>query len=176
MQDDHEARFMQALHRTDPPFWQITLRPHRSLSNRGFALIFLVTAGALAVPLLALLGTVALWGLLPFATLAFWMLWSAMRRNDLDGTLREHLFLWPDLIAVHRHNPRAPDQYWCANPYWVRPRLKSTREVQDYLTLRGAGREIELGRFLPAEDRRQLFDDLNRRLGELGAARHGARI
>ena len=164
------ARFASAVDRPDPPMWQVTLRPHRSLSNQGFRAVILFTAGALAFPLLAFLGTSALWGLLPFALVALWLLWTAIRRSDEDGTLSEHLLLWPDLIAVHRTNPRAPDQFWQANPYWVTPKLANTRQVQDYLTLKGAGREIELGRFLTPKERRALFADLTR---HLALASHG---
>ncbi|MEM9852780.1 MAG: DUF2244 domain-containing protein, partial [Pseudomonadota bacterium] len=141
---DRQAQFSAATDRQDPPLWEIKLRPHRSLSNRGFAFVILLTAGALSIPMFAFLGTLAVWGLLPYAALAVFMLWTAIRASDRDGTLTEHLQLWPDLIAVHRMNPRKPDQYWCANPYWVTAHIQQTRDTKDYLTLKGAGREIEL--------------------------------
>lgn len=166
---DRKSRFAAATNRSDTPLWEVTLRPHRSLSNRGFAIVIALTAGALALPMLAFLGTVALYGLLPYAGGALWLLWIAIRRSDEDGTLTEHLRLWPDLIAVHRANPRGPDQFWHANPYWVKPALTTTRDVKDYLTIKGAGREIELGRFLTAGDRKTLFHTLNRHLGRLSA-------
>ncbi|MEM7441454.1 MAG: DUF2244 domain-containing protein [Pseudomonadota bacterium] len=163
----YELGFKEATADRGTPVWEVTLRPHRSLSNKGFSNVILVTSIALAFPLFAFLGSAVLWGLLPFALGALWMLWTAIRASDRDGTLTEHLMLWPDLIAVHRHNPRTDDQFWHANPFWVSTHLKHTREVRDYLTVKGAGREIELGRFLTPQARKELFADLNRQLSDL---------
>lgn len=157
-------RFFAATDRSDPPLWEATLRPHRSLTNRGFAAAILLAAGGLAIPLFAVIGTAVLWGLLPFAVIAVWALWAAIRRSDLDGTLCEHVRLWPDLIAVERINPQGPPQYWHANPYWVEPRLQDTRNIPAYLTLRGAGREIELGSFLTRGEREELYRSLRTQL------------
>lgn len=162
-----ETSFLSATAGRDAPVWEITLRPHRSLSNRGFSIVIALAACALLLPLLTVLGTLVLWGLLPFAAAALWMLWAAIRANDKDASLTEHLMLWPDLIAVHRSNPRTPDQYWHANPYWISTHLKHTRDVRDYLTVKGGGREIELGRFLTPGARKVLFEDLNQQLAKL---------
>ena len=167
----HETGFPATTPDRGPPVWEVTLRPHRSLSNRGFVLVILLAAAALMFPLLAFIGTAVLWGILPFSAGTLWLLWAAIRASDRDGTLTEHLMLWPDLIAVHRSNPCAPDQYWYANPYWVTTHLEHTREVQDYLTMKGAGREIELGRFLMPEARKALFYDLNLWLAKLALPR-----
>ena len=39
--------------------------------------------------------------------------------------------------------------------------------IPHYITLKGAGREVELGAFLSEEERVALHDDLRKRLGEL---------
>ena len=44
----------------------LRLRPHRSLQARGFVTFIAATALMLFLPLLALLGTALLWGILPF--------------------------------------------------------------------------------------------------------------
>ena len=148
--------FCAATQRSDPPVHMFTLRPHRSLSPKGFVLVIAFTAVMLCVPLFPLLGTKALWGLLPHLLLALALLWYLIQRNTFDGTLREELKIWPDQITVHRHNPRKPDQFWQSNPYWTTVHIRENPRVKNYLTLRGSGREIELGAFLTPDERLEL--------------------
>jgi len=148
--------FSIAAQRSAPPVQSFTLRPHRSLSPKGFAIVIGFTAIMLTLPLLALLGSLAWWGLLPHLLAALGLLWYLVRRNNHDGTLFEELKIWPDLITVHRHNPRKPDQFWEANPYWITVNIRENRNVKHYLTLKGSGREIELGAFLTPEERLDL--------------------
>lgn len=145
-----------ALVRQDPPLHSFTLRPHRSLSPKGFAVVISGTAIMLSVPLLAFLGSLVWWGLLPHLLLTLWLLWYLIQRNTADGELREELKIWPDLVTVHRHNPRKPDQFWQTNPYWIKVNIRESHHVKNYLTLSGSGREIELGAFLTPEERLDL--------------------
>ncbi len=167
--NDAKDAFLAAMSRTDAPLFQTSIKPYRSLSNFGFGATIMFTACAFLLPLLAFLGTQALWTLLLFVAPAVAALWYFIRRNDKDGTLSEELRLWSDLIAVHRHNPRKADQYWTANPYWVTVHMKNTSKIENYLTLKGAGREIELGAFLTSEERKDLHRDLRKKLAEASA-------
>ncbi len=153
--------------RSDPPMHHWILRPHRSLPVRGFVLTIAFTAAMFTVPLIPLLGTKALWGLLPHLLLALGLLWYLLRRNTADGALREDLKIWPDLITVHRHNPRTDDQDWQANPYWVDVHMKDTPHLENYLTLKGSEREIELGAFLTPDERLDLFHKLTETFNRL---------
>jgi uncharacterized membrane protein len=122
----------------------------------------------IALPLLTVLGSPVLWGLLPFFALAIWGLWAAIARNRRDTSLTETLTVWPDRIELVRRNPTGPEQRWEANPYWVRVVLHETGgPVENYLTLTGGDREVELGAFLSAEERTALHDDLERLLAQL---------
>ena len=154
----------------EAPLLHLELRPHRSLPRAGFALLLVVAWGFFLMPLSMLLGTPALWGLLPFAVGTLLLLWYFVNRNYADAALLcEELTLWPALIRVDRYNPRGPSQHWQANPYWVRLRLRPEGgPVENYLTLKGAGREIELGAFLSPEERLALHGELSRWLGRLG--------
>ncbi len=144
------------------------LWPNRSLPRRGFAFILAMAGGLILIPLLGLLGRPALWGLLPFAAIPILGLWWAFRRNYQDGKLIEELRLWPDRIELNRHEPRGPRRDWIANPHWVRLTLHETGgPVEKYLTLKGGGREVELGAFLSPEERVALkaeIEDALRRL------------
>jgi uncharacterized membrane protein len=146
--------------RTDPPVLSRMLRPHRSLTRAGGTWLMALVAAGLALPLLPLAGTGAAWGLLPFLVAALVGLNWAIRRNTDDGRLTEELRLWPDLIVVERREPRGAVRRWHANPFWVKARLRGDAPVENYLTLTGDGREIELGAFLSPDERVALHAEL----------------
>lgn len=145
--------------------------PHRSMTPEGFGWFIGVTAALLALPLIGLLGTVVLWGVLPFLLGALWAVWSGLRRNQRDLGLLEELELTAEKISIIRHNPRGPVQSWQANPYWVEVKLHPKGKVDNYITLRGSDREVELGAFLSPEERLSLHRELQTRLAR---ARAGA--
>ncbi|MBJ3762157.1 DUF2244 domain-containing protein [Maribius pontilimi] len=150
----------------DGPRARISLRPHRSLPRSGFAAFMLFTFAMILLPLLGVLGTPVLWGLLPFLMLAIWGLYAAIQRSYRDGETREELALWSDHLELVRSDAGRPTRRWEANPFWVKLNLiKKSGPVPYYLTLSGAGREVELGAFLSAEERQELYDDLTRLLG-----------
>jgi uncharacterized membrane protein len=147
-----------------------TLRawPYRSLPRKGFAGVIALAAGMLLIPLLPVLGSPVLWGLLPFFALAVWGLWIGLMRSYRDGELTEELRLTRDSLDLVRIAPRRAPQRWQANPYWVQVRLHPKGgPVPDYLTLKGGEREVELGAFLSPEERVALADDLRARLHAL---------
>lgn len=110
----------------------------------------------------------ALWGVLPFLLLALFGVWYAIERNQRDMSLHEVLVLRDDHIALTRHNPRRTSQHWEANPYWVELRLHPEQgPVENYLTLRGSDREVELGAFLSPDERLSLHQELQDRLNRL---------
>ncbi|CAN5795726.1 DUF2244 domain-containing protein [soil metagenome] len=157
------------LARIEPPLLALTLWPNRSLSRRGFGGFLALTAAGLALPLIPLFGSPAAWGLLPFLLAALLAVYLAIRRSYADGRLFEQVRLWPDLITVERHEPRGAVRRWQANPCWVQLRLIENAKVEKYLTLRGNGREIELGAFLSPEEREALHAELGTALSTVRA-------
>lgn len=151
-------------------FHEAHLWPYRSLPKRGFVWFIGGTAILLMVPLLAVIGSPVLWGLLPFLLGVIWALWWALGRSYRDGELLEVLRLGPGLATLDRHQPDGTTLHWEANPYWVRARLHATGPVPSYLTLKGEGREVELGPFLTPEERRQLAAEVSAHLSDLRAA------
>ena len=147
---------------------RLHLWPYRSLPRRGFVWFVGATAVLIAVPLLAVLGTPVLWGLLPFLLLALAALWWALERSYRDGEIIEDLELARDRMRLVRHGPRGQHREWEANPYWVRVvRHEKGGPVPHYLTLAGGPREVEIGSFLSEEERVALALDLTARLGAL---------
>ena len=153
--------------RTDPPVYSLSLHPHRSLSPKGFERVLIFVAIGLAIPLVPFLGTAVGWGLLPFLLAALVGLYLAIQRNYRDARLHEELRLWPDLITVERHETDGRVLRWDANPYWVKLQLRDDGAVESYLTLKGGGREIELGAFLSPDERIELHATLQRELSRL---------
>ena len=155
--------------RADPPLMALTLWPHRSLTRRGATGILALVAGGLAMPLLMLHGSAVGWGMLPFMVAALLALDWGLRRNEFDGRITEELRLWPDLITVTRREPRGTVRRWHANPFWVQARIVENARIEKYLTLKGNGREIELGAFLSPWERETLHRDLTAALVRLHA-------
>lgn len=152
----------------DGPEQRLQLWPHRSLNQRGFVWFIGLTAGLIAVPLFGIIGSPVLWALLPFLLGALWAIWFALRKNGRDREIVEDLRLTPDRVTLVRHGPQGKRQDWEANPYWLRVTLHETGgPVPNYLTLKGDGREVELGAFLSEEERLALRDELQVRLARL---------
>ncbi|WP_112322707.1 DUF2244 domain-containing protein [Oceanibium sediminis] len=168
--DNHDAAGAQtpavssevaAFARQDPPDLTLTLWPNRSLSRGGFRVVLIIVSIGLAIPLIPFLGTAVGWGLLPFLVLVLVALYAAIQRNYRDGRLHEVVNLWPDLITVERIEPGGTRKRWHANPYWVSLKLHDNARIESYLTLKGNGREIELGAFLSPEERVDLYGELD---------------
>ncbi len=153
---------------TDNPT-TLDLWPYRSLPKRGFVWFVAGTAALISVPLVGLLGTAVLWGLLPFLMGAVGFLWWALNRSYRDGEILEQLTIDGDTARLVRHTPRKPVQEWEANPYWVTVTLHPNGgPVQDYLTLGGGPREVEIGAFLTAAERLALYGELRAALAHRG--------
>lgn len=149
------------------PQVDLHLWPYRSLPRRGFVWVIGLTAGALALPMLAVLGNRVLWGLLPFALIVIWALWFAIQRSYDSAATHEHLILTRDRLTVTRHDPGREDRIWQTNPYWARSNLHGNGPVEHYLTLTDGQRQIELGAFLSPEERQDLRLQLDRELAAM---------
>lgn len=135
---------------------RLEIWPQRSLSRRGFVVFFGLTAGLMALPLTALLGSPVLWGVLPFVLLALSALWPAFGRSYRGGAVSEVLLLSPGCLRLERHDPDGRSLHWQANPHWVRVTVQDDGPVPHYLTLEGGPRRVEIGAFLTETERRDL--------------------
>lgn len=154
----------QWIPQTEPGVQRLRLWPHRSLSRRGFAGFFGITAALLTLPLMTQLGTAGLWVLLGFMAVTLGGLWMALQHSFKTGRVTEDLVLTRETITLHRTNPVGPTQDWQANPHWVRATLHAGHPVANYLTLSGNSRVVELGAFLQPQERQQIHDHLQRLL------------
>ena len=150
---------------------RLHLWPYRSLPKRGLVWFIGGTAALLLLPLLAVLGSPVLWGVLPFLVLAVGGVWVALNHSYRTAEVIEDLSLTDQEIALVRHGPRGARKSWAANPYWVRVTLHKTGgPVPNYLTLTGGGREVEIGAFLSEDERIALHPELQSALDGLHPA------
>ena len=153
------------------PKAELHLWPYRSLPRRGFVWIMGMGFTLILLPLMGLLGTITLWWLLPFALGAMGALWFFIEKSYKDGEILEELLIWNGRITLTRHGPRGALQEWAANPYWVTIHLHKTGgPVPYYVTLKGDGREVEIGAFLSEDERPKLYEELAERLIEIKSA------
>ncbi len=144
---------------------ELHLWPHQSLPPAGFVVFLGATFALLMVPLIPLLGSVILWGILPFLLAALGGVWIALNQSKRRAQVMEVLTLSSDRARLLRRNPRGDVQEWDCNRYWAKPTMhKRGGPVPHYVTLRGDGREVEIGAFLSEDERKSLYDDLVRAL------------
>lgn len=150
------------------PTVELHLWPYRSLLRKDFVIFIGGTLALVALPLLAVLGSPVLWGLLPFMGIALGSIWYALQRNQRDGEILEELRIWPDRMTLDHIHPRRGHHAWEANPYWVQIKIDPKHErITNYITLKGNDREVELGAFLSEDERATLYDELNQKLRDV---------
>ena len=141
---------------------ELHLWPYRSLLRRDFVVFISGSAAIILLPLLAVLGSPVMWGLLPFFIITVSGVWYAINRSYKDGEILEELRIWPDLITLDHIHPRRGRKSWECNPYWVQLKIdKKNERVVNYITLKGAEREVELGAFLSEDERAVLYDEVD---------------
>jgi len=145
--------------------WTLCLWPYRSLLRKDFVLFMSATALVIALPLITVLGTAILWGLLPFFAIMFAGLWYALHVSYRRGEILEELTASQVTVSLTRFNPNGTTQTWNAKRYWASVHLHPTDgPVPNYVTLRGGDREVEIGSFLDPAERLALYDGLKRAL------------
>lgn len=152
----------------DPETRRLVLWPHRPLTAEGFVWCIGGLAALIALPMVAVLGSPVMWGLLPFAAAAVAGLWWALRRSSREVRLTEELTLTRGRAELVRREPSGRTRTWSADPHWVRVGMHpSGGPVEHYLTLKGGGREVEIGAFLGPEERLALRAELTEALARL---------
>ena len=147
---------------------ELRLWPYQSLPAYGFAATILGIFTLSTIPLYGLIGTILLWGILPFVLLALTAMWYALRRNEQDRQIVEVLSLTRDDLHLRRQTARGKPQEWHCNPYWTTVTLhEKGGPVPHYVTLSGAGREVEIGAFLSEDERKVLYAELKDKVARI---------
>ena len=150
---------------------ELRIWPHESLPARGMAAFVFATFALILLPAIPLLGTPILWGLLPFLLLAVWGIYFALQRNHRALQITEVLTLDDEDAHLVRTDPSGRTREWDCNRYWAQVnKYEKDGPIPHYVTLKGKGREVEIGAFLSEDERIALFDDLQRALSSGKAA------
>ena len=139
---------------------RLRLWPHQSMTPEGFSWFIGVTALMLTLPLFAVLGSAVAWVLLIFFLAVLWGVWRAIMANKAARQMHEELRLSPDQVHLKHVPAEGAAKTWLANPHWVTVHIRPKGPVEAYLTLRGGGREVELGAFLTPDERKELYSEL----------------
>ncbi|WP_282127234.1 DUF2244 domain-containing protein [Roseobacter litoralis] len=141
----------------------LRLWPHNSLPPQGMAAFVLATFAMILIPVVTMLGSPVLWGLLPFVLLAVWGIYHALQRNRKARNIVEVLTLNDEEAHLIRTEPTGATREWDCNRYWTTiTKYEKDGPIPHYVTLKGMGREVEIGAFLSEEERVALYDELQR--------------
>ena len=142
---------------------EMRLWPHQSLPPKGMAAFVLTTFTMILIPVVTLLGSPVLWGLLPFVLLAVWGMYYALQRNHHALKIVEVLTLDEKEAQLVRTEPSGKVREWDCNRYWTTiTKYEKDGPVPHYVTLKGEGREVEIGAFLSEDERIALYEELQR--------------
>lgn len=144
------------------PFFDIELKPYRSLGPRGFAiLIGFVALGNLGAGLAFwLLGA---WPVLLFCGLDLLLVWLAFKFSYRQQRAREFIRLDETTLEIRRVDTQGREKVWRLQPYWLRIECDAEDESAN-LRLWSHGRALSLGVFLSPDERRHLAEGLREAL------------
>ena len=149
------------------PLFDAVLYPHRSLSARGFAMLMAGVIGAmvLAAAFFTLLGA---WPVLPFFGAEILLVFVAFRLNNRDARACERLRLTQDALTVEQVRPSGRrHRHSFRPPHWLRIDLAQRPGGNNELIVSSHGDSLVIGRFLSADERREIATNLRTALKRL---------
>ena len=135
-------------------FYQMVLWPNRSFEIKNIKFLFGILCIGFAVPILPFFGSSTGTLILTFSMVTLIAFFSLFIQSYSGGNLKEIVRIDPKEISVTRIEANGEKISWRTNSYWARVKLYPEGQiVENYLTLVGGNREIELGSFLSPEER-----------------------
>lgn len=142
------------------------LRPHRSLSPRGLAILlgFVALGGALSSLPFLLIGA---WPVVGFFGLDVALIWLALRINAAEGRNEEQIFLSRIVLLVRNLDWRGSIREVQFNPRWLRLEKDVHPEwgLERLSVVQGRARKV-VGACLNPEDRAEFADVFGAALAE----------
>jgi uncharacterized membrane protein len=133
-------------------YFDAWLRPHRSLTRRGLALVLAlaaIPAFAMAIVFMSL----GAWPVSGFLGLDVVLLWGAFRLNTLAAREAERVRLSETELTVDRHAADGRKEHWSFQPNWLRVTVDDPPKPESQLLLSTHGQSLAIGRFLPPAER-----------------------
>ncbi len=148
---------------SDASTFRAILHPHRSLSPRGFLILMLAIGSVSFVSGMVFL-MMGAWPVMGFFGLDVALVYIAFRLNYRGGRAYELVELTPRTLTVTQVSPAGEARSLAFNPYWVRVSVTERPDGGNHLRLASHGRELEFGRLLNDEERRDFAEALSRAL------------
>jgi uncharacterized membrane protein len=159
----------QAAPTSGPIMFDATLRPHRSLEPRGFALLMAAIAGVSFISGLAF-ALHGAWPVMGFFGLDVAIIYIAFRANYRAADSSERIALSETELTVERYRQGRLIGRWAFQPYWLR--INVTDGPQPGVVLHSHGRSISIGSFLSPDERVGFAQALSQSINELRLAPH----
>jgi uncharacterized membrane protein len=140
--------------------WETVLRPHRSLSPKGFHILMLSLA---AVSMVAgvLFVSIGAWPVCGFFGLDVLLVYLAFRASYRSGRMSEVLRLQGDDLTVERIGARGERRHWRMQAFWLRVALIEATDGSNRLLVTTHGSSLPIGGFLSSVERRHLARELD---------------
>ena len=135
------------------------LKPHRSLSRRGFRRMMLaVTAFSLTIGAVAFVA--GAWPVPGFLGLDVALVYVVFRISYARARVSEVLELDEHALTVERTDVKGGHRSWRLQPAWLKVELHEPILPQTPVVLRTHGKSLPVGVFLHPDQRRQVARDL----------------
>ncbi|MFY8105311.1 MAG: DUF2244 domain-containing protein [Elstera sp.] len=151
---------------SEPVLFAADLRPHRSLSAKGFRLLMAAVIGVSAIAGGAVFVAGA-WPVIGFMGVDVLLIYAAFRASYRAARRCEKLRLTPAWLTIQRIDPKGRGQTETLRPHWLRVELEEPAGPSTPLTLWSHGRGTQVGSFLPPSERERLAGALRAALGRL---------
>lgn len=151
---------------SEPTLYAATLRPHRSLGPRGFAVVMAFVAGVSFICGLAFL-MMGAWPIFGFFGLDVLAIYIAFRMNFRAARAREEITVTPSRLHVRKIAPDGQARDTEMNPLWTR--LHADRHVEFglmHVWLQSRGTPTEVGGFLHPDGKEELAGGLSLALAQ----------
>lgn len=157
---------------SDASLFRAILHPHRSLGPKGF-LILMIGIGAVSFVTGLVFLLLGAWPVIGFFGLDVLLVYIAFKLNYRAARAYELVELTPHALKLTQISASGKSKSFEFNPYWVRVLFTERPDGGNNLKLVSHGRELEFGRLLNDDERRDFAEALR---SALDAARVGTPV
>ena len=138
----------------------ITLWPYRSLGNQGYLYLMLAFIGLIFI-LSLLFYFMGAWPVIGFLGIEIGLVWLLFRLNYNSGRNFEQIYITPEKTSVEKVNWRGVKRCFTIVSPWISAHCVNTNGNANKLVLRYHAEKLEIGAFLPPQEKLSLANALN---------------
>ena len=153
----------------ETPIFIAVLKPHRSLSPRGFVMVMLALISCSFTAGLAF-WSMGAWPVVGFFGLDIVLVQLAFRMNYRQARASEEITVFPDRLTVVKTTARGDMTELGFNPYWARLEIDRHPEAGvTRVTIASHGKRLDIAGFLGPHERESFAKALSTALAEARA-------